>query len=51
MEKVKLVEFNSWCERCKHYDKDEADDPCFDCLCDPVNVASHKPTKFEEAKE
>ena len=50
LEKAKLVEFDKWCEKCKHFEKEETDDPCWDCLCDPVNHATHKPTKWEEKK-
>ena len=51
LERSKLVEFDKWCERCKHFEKGESEDPCWDCLCDPVNCATHKPTKWEDAKE
>ena len=47
-EQNKLVTFDIYCEKCKHKDKAESEDPCWDCLADPVNVYSHKPTKFEE---
>ena len=49
LERQKIVEFGDWCKRCKHWEKTEADDPCWDCLADPVNYATHKPTRFEEA--
>lgn len=49
-EQEKLVTFDKWCEKCKHYDKKESEDPCWDCLCNPVNVYSHKPVKWEEKK-
>ena len=49
-DKEKIVEFNEWCKLCKHYDKKESEDPCFDCLADPVNTNTHKPTKWEEKK-
>ena len=45
---VKIVEFDKWCEKCKYYDKKESEDPCWDCLCNTVNFASNKPTKWEE---
>lgn len=45
---TKIVDFDKWCEKCKYYEKSESDDPCWDCLCDPVHYASHKPTKWEE---
>lgn len=41
------VHFNEYCETCKHRDLSEKDDPCFDCLDEPVNVNSHKPVKWE----
>ena len=51
LERMKIVEFDEWCKKCKHYEKPESEDPCWDCLCDPVNSASHKPTKWEEIKK
>lgn len=45
---VKEVYFNEYCENCVHKDKAEWEDPCWECLENPVNVASHKPIKFEE---
>ena len=42
-----IVEMD-YCKTCKHYEKSEQDDPCFDCLSDPVNYATRKPTKYEE---
>lgn len=50
MEQEKIVEFEDWCKKCKHHDLLETEDPCFDCLDDPVNTHSHKPTKWEEDK-
>ena len=44
----KFVEFWNWCYKCKHKDKAELDDPCFDCVAEPVNEDSHKPVKYEE---
>lgn len=46
----KIVDFHKYCELCEHFKKEETEDPCFDCLADPVNEYSHKPTKFK-AKE
>lgn len=42
----KLVEFHEYCPKCIYYERDANEDPCFDCLGDPVNTHSHKPTKF-----
>ena len=44
----KIVKFDWWCIRCKHFEKDESEDPCYDCLADPTNFESTKPIKFEE---
>lgn len=44
---TKEVYFDKYCETCKHREKAEADDPCDECLAEPVNVYSHKPIKWE----
>lgn len=46
--KTKIVDFNKYCRKCKHRDKHESEDPCWDCLDQPVNEDSHKPIYFEE---
>lgn len=45
---TKIVEFDNYCNRCKHEKKEELDDPCFDCLDEPVNAYTHRPVYFEE---
>lgn len=47
----KEVYFGEWCSKCKHYKKREDEDPCYDCLDEPVNVHSHKPVYFEEPEK
>lgn len=47
-ERTKIADFDKYCKKCKHWEKGENEDPCFDCLCDSVNYNTHKPTKFEE---
>ncbi len=44
----KEVYFDPYCEKCKHEKKAETDEPCSECLSNPVNEFSHKPVKFEE---
>ena len=44
----KEVYFDKYCKTCKHSKKKEYDDPCDECLSEPVNTYSHKPTKYEE---
>ena len=44
----KIVTFYEYCEKCKHKKKQESEEPCNECLSNPVNAHSHKPLKFEE---
>lgn len=39
----KHVEFDKWCESCKHYEKPESEPPCDECLDVPAREGSHKP--------
>lgn len=43
----KIVDFE-FCNTCKHKDVPQADDPCHDCLGEPVNLYSHRPVNYEE---
>ena len=45
---IKEVLFEVYCKNCKHYEKSEADDPCFMCLDQGWNDDSHKPIYYEE---
>lgn len=47
-EGYKEVYFNQYCSLCKHKDCPEENDPCDECLSNPVNANSHKPVKYEE---
>ena len=44
----KFVEFDKYCPKCVNKDKPETEDPCNDCLNNPVNLGSHKPVNFKE---
>lgn len=44
----KEVYFGDYCKTCKHEKVSEQDDPCYDCLDNPVNEYSHKPIRWEE---
>lgn len=48
----KEVYYHEYCKTCKYEKDDESDtnSPCYDCLTEPVNTYSHKPTHWE-AKE
>lgn len=45
-----IVEFDKYCNKCKHKTEDEndVDCPCYDCLVITVNTYSHKPINFKE---
>lgn len=47
---MKEVYFHEYCKTCKYEDKNEADDPCNDCLATPAHQYSHKPINWEEKK-
>lgn len=44
----KIVDFHKYCAICKYFEKEEIDDPCFECLDNPVNEYSHRPVNFKE---
>lgn len=44
----KEVYFDKYCKTCKHEKLKEEDDPCDECLENPVNTYSHKPVRWEE---
>lgn len=44
----KEVYFGEYCKSCRWKDKSEDSDPCFECLSEPVNLYSHKPTRYED---
>ena len=46
----KIVAFDIWCPKCKHRNKDENQEPCDDCLAEPINIDSQKPVHWEERK-
>ena len=43
----KIVDF-TMCKSCKYEERDEHEEPCIDCLYEPVNQDTHKPVKWEE---
>lgn len=45
-----FVDFKKYCETCKHKDTPETEDPCTECLENPMNLFSQKPVKWEERK-
>lgn len=47
----KLVRFDLYCKTCKYALKSESEDPCWDCLDNPVNTYSRKPVYWEKGEE
>ena len=47
----KEVYFGEYCNKCKYNDRSEGEDPCYECLENPVNLYSHKPVKFKEKEK
>lgn len=47
-EQYKEVYFHEYCVKCKHEKVENVDEPCNECLDNPINLYSHKPVKFEE---
>lgn len=45
------VNFKEWCPKCEHFKLEEREDPCHDCLNEPVNDDSRKPVMFKEANK
>ena len=45
-----FVDFEKYCETCTHKDVKETEDPCNECLENPMNLYSYKPVKWEEKK-
>lgn len=42
-----IVNF-AYCKFCEHKNNPEKDEPCADCLENPVNVESHRPVHFKD---
>ena len=47
----KIVEFELYCSKCKHYNSSDADDPCDYCLSVPARENSRRPIKYEENRK
>lgn len=47
-DEYKEVYFDRYCETCKHRELKDTDEPCNECLENPINLHSHKPVMWEE---
>lgn len=43
-----IVDFYKYCESCRHYDKQDFEDPCNECLTNTINLYSRKPVNYEQ---
>ena len=46
---IQFVEYERFCKDCIHYKEPEHSDACNECLTEPVNYNSIKPTMFKRA--
>ena len=44
---TKEVYFSQYCSDCEFEYTPEENPPCDDCLAEPMNINSHKPTHFK----
>lgn len=42
----RIVVFDQYCPTCKYKTREEYEDPCNDCLTNPVNTDSKKPVNY-----
>lgn len=45
-----IVDYETWCPKCKFFERDEVMEPCHNCLQNPVNEDSRKPVEWKEDK-
>lgn len=45
----KEVYFGEYCNTCEHKNLKEEEDPCDECLSNPVNLYSHRPIKWKQS--
>ena len=46
---TKEIAFDEYCKKCKFKDLSESEDPCWDCLENPMGYNTRKPIKFKPA--
>lgn len=44
----KIVDFATYCKKCKHLDKKEDETPCDECLKISARIGSKKPERWVE---
>lgn len=48
---MKEVRFDLYCPDCEWRTTDDDEDPCDECLGNPINLYSQKPIKFRKKEE
>lgn len=43
---ARIVEFENYCSKCRYYETKETEEPCNECLHEPVRDDSRKPLRF-----
>ena len=44
----KEVYFDQYCKTCEYKNLKESEEPCDECLSNPINEYSHKPINYKE---
>lgn len=44
----KEVYFHEYCKKCKHEKKEETEEPCDECLSEPLNLDTHCPVRYDK---
>ena len=47
----KEVYFHEYCKKCEYRKVSNDEEPCNECLGEPVNWNTHKPVKYKEKKK
>jgi len=45
---IKIVDFEKYCNLCKHWTVAGSEDPCNECLTSSTNIDSRKPVMYEK---
>ena len=51
MGEYKMVDFDKYCSKCIYEKVKETEDPCNDCLTEPMNVDSNIPVCFKSQED
>lgn len=47
-EAYKEVYFDRYCKTCKHEKLKETEEPCEECISEPLNLNTHRPVKYKK---